>query len=90
MQRQGEQQFGITNVPSDRINTHERNGWSLVEIIGPASGHSIWETEVALKQWLREEVGVIDQTQENWQTTKMEVHSLAELKKKSGIKTTIF
>ena len=48
------------------------------------------DTENELKQWLREEIGLGPGREENLQTTKMEVHSLAELKEKSGIETSNF
>jgi len=35
-------------------------------------------------------IGVVPDTYENWYTNKMEVHSLNELKEKSGIDITIF
>jgi hypothetical protein len=90
MQRPGEQQLGITNVLTDRLRTHERNGWTLLEHTEPASGQKVLDTEKAFKQWLKKEVGLIKGTTENWSTTKMEVQSLAELKARSRIETDLF
>ena len=91
MQRPGEQQFGITNVLSDRLRTHERNGWMLLEhTTHPAPGQKVFDTEKILKRWLKKEIGLIEGTTENWSTTSMEVHSLAELKARSGIETDLF
>jgi predicted methyltransferase len=91
MQRPGEQQFGITNVLSDRLRTHERNGWILVEhTTHPAPGQKVFNAEKVLKRWLKKEIGLIKGTTENWSTTKMEVQSLAELKARSGIETDLF
>ena len=90
MQRPGEQQLGITNVPSQRIATHERNGWSLIEMVGPKQGHEVLAVEILFKRWLRNNIGLIHGTEENWQTILLEVHSLSDLKQKSGIATDLF
>ncbi len=80
MCRQGEQQFGITNVLDQRVQFHSALGWKLIETTGPHDGQKVFETEQKLKRWLRKEIGLIPNKQENWYTSKMEVHSLAELK----------
>ena len=91
MQRPGEQQLGISNVITDRLRTHESNGWNLIEHTSiPSKGQKVLDTENALKKWLKKEIGLIKGTTENWSTTKMEVHSLAELKARSGIETDLF
>ena len=90
MQRPGEQQLGITNELDVRRKTHERNGWTLLEHTEPASGQKVFDTEKAIKKWLKKEIGLMDGTTENWSTSKMEVHSLAELKARSGIETDLF
>ena len=91
MQRPGEQQLGISNVITDRLRTHESNGWSLIEhTTVPSRGQKVLDTENAFKKWLRKEIGLMEGTTENWSTTKMEVQSLAELKARSGIETDLF
>ena len=90
MKREGEQQFGITNHIEDRIKYHSLRGWGELQKTGPHVGYEVVETEKKLKRWLRKEVDLIDGTSENWYTSNLEVHSLAELKEKSGIETTIF
>ena len=90
MQRPGEQQFGITNDISARMKTHERNGWTLLEHIGPAPGDVVYSTELVLKRWLRKNIGIMEGTTENWATTSIEVQSLADLKARSGIETDLF
>jgi len=91
MQRPGEQQLGITNVLTDRLRTHERKGWTLLEhTTEPALGQKVLDTEKAFKKWLKKEIGLIKGTAENWSTTRMEVQSLAELKARSGIETDLF
>ena len=91
MERPGEQQLGISNVIIDRLRTHELNGWNLIEhTTEPALGQKVLDTEKAFKKWLKDEIGLMDGTTENWSTTKMEVQSLAELKARSGIETDLF
>ena len=91
MERPGEQQLGISNVITDRLRTHESNGWNLIEhTTEPALGQKVLDTEKLFKKWLKENIGVVGGTTENWSTTKMEVQSLAELKARSGIETDLF
>ena len=88
--RQGEQQFGITNHIKERMKYHRSQGWKELKRTGPHDGYEVQETEKRLKKWLKKEIGLVPDKQENWYTSKMEVHSLAELKEKSGIETSIF
>ena len=91
MQRPNEQQFGITNHLEDRMLYHARKGgWKELDKSAPNDGYEVQEIEQKLKQWLKKEIGLVPDKQENWYTSKMEVHSLAELKEKSGIETSIF
>ena len=86
----GEQQLGITNNFDQRMRANPSSGWIEIEKTGPHPGEKVLETENAFKKWLRKKVGLVPDKQENWYTSKMEVHSLAELKEKSGIATSIF
>lgn len=90
LERPGEQQLGITNFIKDRMKYHANFGWSKVEITGPHDGVEVQKVEALLKKWLRNEVGIIPGTTENWQTIDLEIRSLAELKRLSGISTNIF
>jgi hypothetical protein len=91
MERPGEQQIGISNDFTRRIKTHEGNGWHLVDhTTVPSKGQKVLDTEKAFKKWLKENIGVMEGTTENWATTSMEVNSLAELKARSGIETDLF
>ena len=90
MQRPGEQQLGITNDLKQRVRQHEKNGWSLIDSVGPRSGHEVLAVERQFKQWLRSEVGRVPGTHENWFTTTMEVQSLKDLKRLSGLETDLF
>ncbi len=85
-----EQQLGITNFINDRLKVNSSEGWISLEKIGPHSGQEVLDTETFLRQWLKKEIGLVPDRRENWYTSKMEVHSLAELKERSGIETSIF
>ena len=69
---------------------HSSFGWEEIMKVGPFPGHQVLETERNLKKWLRINTGTVPGTTENWFTSVLEVHSLAELKEKSGIETSIF
>lgn len=90
MERPGEQQFGISNDIKQRLKKHEKNGWILIEYVGPFPGKEVLAAETELKRWLRLEIGVIQGTSENWESHLFQVNSLYELKQKTGIETHIF
>ena len=90
LKRDGEQQFGISNSIERRLKDHALKGWKEIEKTGPHDGYEVLKTEKKLKVWLKSNVGLIKGTTENWYVSKIEVHSLAELKEKSGIETTLF
>jgi hypothetical protein len=81
------QQFGITNKPDDRLGKHQRNGWELLDIIGPADGVWIVETETALGRFFRAK-GVLlprdypdkfDGYSESWQSDELSFSTCAEM-----------
>lgn len=90
MARPGEQQIGITNNIKQRVRFHSKNGWTLLDKSRHAAGRIVLDAETKFKRWLRQEIGLIAGKTENWATTSLEVHSLAELKARSGIETDIF
>ena len=90
LERPGEQQFGITNFIDDRLKHHSKFGWHVVEILGPRDGKEIQKAEAFLKKWLRKEIGLVPGTTENWQISKLDVQSISELKKLSGLQTEAF
>ena len=90
MERPGEQQIGITNDLETRIKTHQGRGWNLIETVGPIYGDIAFQTERNFKEWLKQEIGTVKGTTENWVTSSMEIRSLAELKAKSGVETHLF
>ena len=86
LERPGEQQFGISNVPKQRLQTHSREGWyKLEEPIGPFDGVLVAKTEKQLILWLKEKIGRIPGKRENWFTSKYYAKSLADLFKDSGV-----
>ena len=78
MERPGEQQIGITNDLKTRTKTHQSNGWNLLETVGPIYGDTAYKTE-RTKEWLKKEIWTV-KGRENWETSRMEVSSLADLK----------
>ena len=90
MARDGEQQIGITNYLDKRMRYHATKGWKMVEVVGPFAGNLVLDAERQIKRWLWTEIGVIAGTRENWETRKLKVKSLAELRKISEIHTPCF
>ena len=90
MERENEQQFGITNNLEQRMRVHYRSGWVQIDVTDAHDGKEIQKIERKFKKWLKQNIGLVPDKQENWYKSKMEVSSLAELKEKSGIKTSLF
>lgn len=81
------QQFGISNKPDVRLKTHQRNGWVVLDVIGPADGTWIRETETALKAFFRQ-LGVLlprdysdrfDGFTESWLAERVQYASISSL-----------
>lgn len=85
MERQGEQQFGITNYPHERLSHHRLAGWELVELTPAADGYAVRDLETQVKRWLAKEIGVLPGTTESWSTANLEVTSLRGLVDGAGI-----
>ena len=80
MEREIDQQFGITNDLVQRIQFHEREGWKLIDNFGPSLGEYILEQESKLKIWLKKEIGLdLKGKEENWFKKKLKVKNLEEL-----------
>ena len=90
MERPGEQQFGITNDIKERMTHHRHDGWTEMEIVGPYPGEEVLNLETRLRRWLASNIGTMPGTKENWSTVKLEVRSLTELKRVSGVETEWF
>jgi DNA-directed RNA polymerase subunit RPC12/RpoP len=85
MERAFDQQIGITNAPQTRIPTHKRDGWMLVEMVGPAVGAKVQELEATVKRWLKANNLRIEGTHENWRKDSLTVASLAEIAALAGV-----
>ncbi len=81
-------QIGITNVPDDRLSTHKRLGWEVLELRGPMDGDLArnWETDIL--RVLRKKHAMVGSTEiagkftgytESWMTASFPVSSLKEL-----------
>lgn len=80
--------IGITNNLTRRIKTHERNGWTFLDCIGPANGEFIYKTEYLLKRWIKESGALVRGSREGWYTAFLSVSSLTELSEATGIALT--
>jgi hypothetical protein len=83
----GLQQFGITNVPKQRIAKHKRSGWTLLDVVGPADGLWVADTESALKKYF-ESMGLLlgrsyedkfDGYTETWNSSEHKFASISEM-----------
>jgi hypothetical protein len=81
-------QIGITNVPDDRLATHKRLGWEVIELRGPMDGLIAREWETSILRMLRSNgtnlgpeqiVGKFDGYTESWMKESFPVNSLMEL-----------
>jgi len=91
MERDGEQQFGITNFKEQRLATHKRDGWNEIECTDRSHpGKEVEDTEKVLKYWLKNKVGLLPHRTERWNKNKKNIRSLKQLKKESDIQTSIF
>jgi hypothetical protein len=88
MERPGEQQIGITNVPDDRLGRHRRDGWSLVELIGPMDGQVAFDRERAMKQFIQT-LDTVPGTLENWLTVSFEASSIADVEAAALVPTLV-
>ena len=65
MERDNEQQIGITKFLSDRLKTHRAECWILVDKTTLHPGQEVLDTETILKRWLKKEIGVVPDKREN-------------------------
>ena len=82
-------QIGITNVPDDRLSTHKRLGWEVLELRGPMDGDLARQWETDILRMLRKKKAVIANTEiagkfagytESWIKESFPVRSLKELR----------
>ena len=84
MQRPGEQQIGISNVPQQRLAVHHSNGWELIEIRGPGDGLEVREIEAHFKLWLRSNSRLVEGASESWSSSSLSITSLLDLWERSA------
>jgi hypothetical protein len=81
-------QIGITNFPENRLQSHRRLGWELLELRGPMDGHLTQQWETAILRMLKAKgadlsndkiAGKFDGYSEAWSKSTFEVKSIKEL-----------
>jgi hypothetical protein len=81
-------QIGITNVPNQRLKSHKKIGWEVLEIRGPMDGHLTQQWESAILHMLRNRgadlsnskiAGKFDGYSEAWSKSTFPVKSINEL-----------
>ena len=81
-------QIGITNFPDQRISSHKKLGWELLELRGPMDGHLTQQWETAILRMLRSKgadlgnkdiAGKFDGFTEAWSIRKFRASSIKEL-----------
>jgi hypothetical protein len=81
-------QIGITNVPDDRLSTHKRFGWEVLELRGPMNGDLARQWETDILRMLRKKSAIVGSTEiagkftgytESWMKHSFPVSSLKEL-----------
>jgi predicted nucleic acid-binding Zn ribbon protein len=86
--RPNQYKVGIYNEGSDRLIHHKRNGWKLLEQVGPLCGNVVSELESVVVRGIRDKgilmgseafVEEFDGWTESWQAVDLEVSSLPEL-----------
>ena len=86
--RPNQYKVGIYNEGSDRLVHHKRNGWRLLEQVGPLCGNVVSELERVVVRGIRDKgilmgseafVEEFDGWTESWQAVDLEVSNLLEL-----------
>lgn len=81
-------QIGITNYPENRLKSHQKLGWELIEIRGPMDGHLAQQWETGILRMLKFKgadlanpkiAGKFDGYSEAWSINKFQVYSIREL-----------
>jgi hypothetical protein len=86
--RPNQYKVGIYNEGSERLVQHRRNGWEIIQEIGPFCGHKIKNLETKVLRSLKSK-GIpmgrdafkeeFDGFSESWQTVDLEISNLSEL-----------
>lgn len=81
-------QIGITNFPDQRLGSHKRLGWEIIEIRGPMDGHLTQQWETSILRMLRGKgadlgnekiAGKFDGYSEAWSINTFSVQSISQL-----------
>jgi hypothetical protein len=81
-------QIGITNYPTERLKSHAKIGWTILELRGPMDGHLTRALETGILRALRKRgalfanksnVPNFDGWAEAWMTTSLKVASIKDL-----------
>ena len=84
-------QIGITNFPDDRLSTHKKLGWSVLELRGPMNGDLARQWETDILRMLRKNNAVLGSSDiagkftgytESWMKSSFPASSLKELMEK--------
>ena len=84
-------QVGITNVTDDRLSTHKRLGWEVLELRGPMNGDLARQWETDILRMLRKKGAIVGTTEiagrfsgytESWMKSSFPASSLKELMEK--------
>jgi hypothetical protein len=81
-------QIGITNFPVDRLKSHKKNGFDLIDLRGPMDGHTAQDLETSLLKYIKNQkadlspehiAGKFDGYSESWTIDSYKVNNLKEL-----------
>jgi hypothetical protein len=81
-------QIGITNFPDDRLGSHKRHGWEVIELRGPMDGHLTQQLETSCLKALVKRGAVLghkagiekfDGYSEAWTKASLDVASIKQI-----------
>jgi hypothetical protein len=81
-------QIGITNYPNDRLKSHKRGGWEIIELRGPMDGHLTQKIETDCLDALEKRGAILghkagidkfDGYSEAWTKTSLNVASIKQI-----------
>lgn len=86
-EQMGLQQFGISNVPNRRLAQHRKNGWEVLDVLGPADGLWVLNTETSLGHFFkakglllgRDHMDKFEGYTESWRSDDLSFSTVAEM-----------
>ena len=81
-------QIGITNFPDDRLGSHKRRGWEVIELRGPMDGHLTQQLETSCLHALEKRGAILghkagidkfDGYSEAWTKSSLNVTSIKQI-----------